>query len=442
MARNRERLSTTAIGAVKWVKLNSRLMEQIENWRKVGNNSSYEVSDQGRVRNITSGLVLKTGTDRYGYEKIHLKRVDENVNFHTTIHRLVALAWVDGWFEGAQVNHKNGVKFDNKPPNLEWVTAKENIVHSYDYLLNANASPVSLTNKETGTVTSFRSVKMLAKFLGIHASSLVPLIRNSAANPILGKYVAQIQNEELAFGLANTTNFGRSIFVLDSVTEKVSEYPSILLASYITGVRSLSNVFKKSNVYQIIGYYFTDQLELLPKKLSIDKEAILQEREEYVNTPYVKRDHFYELYDYYEGKTYAFDDVKSLVNFLNAKLLKIPVTNKLVADAIGKGKADERTGLLRGYGVRSSRDNFNWFPYREEVVITNRENRFALPVFRVKINDVSKDVIGILELYNFLNTGSDKPLSKLTEESIVKSSNIPNLSVVRLVNPIETKTKI
>lgn len=417
-------------------------MNEIENWRKVGTDSSYEISDKGRVRNTATGLILKTGIDKYGYKKIHLSRVDGKVNFHTTIHRLVALAWVDGWFQGAQVNHKNGIKLDNRPSNLEWVTVKQNIVHSFDYLLNSNTRPVTLLNKENGTVEKFRSVKSLAKFLGMYASSLVPLIRNSTTNPILGKYTVQIQNEELALGLANTTNFGKSIFVLDSLTGKVSEYPSILLASYFTGVRSLSKLFNTSEVYQIIGYYFSTQSELLPVGLSFDKESILLERKQYINTPYVKRNHVYELYDYYEDRTFAFGDVKSLVDFLNSKGPRLPINNRMVAEAIGKGKADKRTGLLRGYGIRSSRDNFTWFPYREEVVITNRENRFALPVFRVRFNDVSKDVIGLLELYNLLNTGSDKPLSKLTEENIVKSSNIPNLSVARLVKPIETKTKI
>ena len=40
------------------------------------------------------------------------------------VHRLVARAWCEGYDDALQVNHKNGVKTDNRACNLEWVTAK------------------------------------------------------------------------------------------------------------------------------------------------------------------------------------------------------------------------------------------------------------------------------------------------------------------------------
>lgn len=51
---------------------------------------------------------------------------------YAQIHRLVASAFVDGYFDGAVVNHKNGDIHDNRAENLEWVTQKENIHKSYE----------------------------------------------------------------------------------------------------------------------------------------------------------------------------------------------------------------------------------------------------------------------------------------------------------------------
>lgn len=47
------------------------------------------------------------------------------------VHLYVAHAWVDGWFEGAEVDHINYDRADYSARNLRWVTHAENIRHSY-----------------------------------------------------------------------------------------------------------------------------------------------------------------------------------------------------------------------------------------------------------------------------------------------------------------------
>ena len=46
------------------------------------------------------------------------------------VHRMVASAF-HGQPKGLEVNHKNGIKDDNRPENLEWVTRSENHLHAY-----------------------------------------------------------------------------------------------------------------------------------------------------------------------------------------------------------------------------------------------------------------------------------------------------------------------
>lgn len=66
--------------------------------------------------------------NRYGYHCIHLTA--NGRNHHVTVHCLVAIAFVDGYFEGAQINHIDGVKTNNSPVNLEFCTSAHNVNHS------------------------------------------------------------------------------------------------------------------------------------------------------------------------------------------------------------------------------------------------------------------------------------------------------------------------
>jgi hypothetical protein len=57
----------------------------------------------------------------------------ENKKFSDSVHRIVASEFVENHLQLPQVNHKNGIKSDNRFENLEWVTNQENQLHAIEH---------------------------------------------------------------------------------------------------------------------------------------------------------------------------------------------------------------------------------------------------------------------------------------------------------------------
>jgi hypothetical protein len=99
-----------------------------EIWHPIPFLPGYHVSNMGGIRGLRGQIrVLSKG--RFGYVKITVRRKNYDV------HRIVARVLLgEPPFPKAQVNHKNGVRDDNRIANLEWTTGSQNSRHSFDAL--------------------------------------------------------------------------------------------------------------------------------------------------------------------------------------------------------------------------------------------------------------------------------------------------------------------
>lgn len=123
----------------------------------------YRVSNLGRVFGVKTNKMKRPKADRYGYLTVSLWK--DNKEKNCKVHRLVAFMFIDGYFEGASVNHKDENKQNNCVDNLEWCTVEYN--NAYGSRNDACKKKIAMYTLEGEYVTTFNSLREAADYLGI-----------------------------------------------------------------------------------------------------------------------------------------------------------------------------------------------------------------------------------------------------------------------------------
>lgn len=125
----------------------------MEIWVKVNGFEHYEVSSMGRIR--STDRILKGGLDPDGYRTILLYPKPTGKRKNVRLHRLIAKHFIPNPDNLPQINHINGNKDDNRVENLEWVSAKQNVMHSINIGLRNDEvknKPVARIDTITGFI--------------------------------------------------------------------------------------------------------------------------------------------------------------------------------------------------------------------------------------------------------------------------------------------------
>ena len=143
--------------------------------------SKLRVDSRGRRRGDRFMTLYK---NRKGYLMVHLAKDDGGKLLQ--VHRVVAFAFPEicgEWFDGAQVNHKNENKTDNRADNLEWCSSKYN--NNYGHRTEKTSVKIKQIDLEGNIVAIYKSETDAAKKTNINRgniSSCCVGLRDTAGN--------------------------------------------------------------------------------------------------------------------------------------------------------------------------------------------------------------------------------------------------------------------